>query len=298
MLTFDQLHRFVFSEYGVRGEIVALNESYAQVLAAYDYPPFVQRLLGELMAATSLLTATLKFEGDIALQLQSQQGPVNYVVVNGTNIQQLRAVARWDESQPLPETLAEALPNGTLVITITPDEGERYQGIVALDKPTLAECIEQYFQQSEQLPSKVQLYTQQQENQHFAGGLLLQVLPTSSDNTNLTESGFEHLSALAATLTQEELFSLPAEQLLYRLFHQEAVELFPMQPVVFKCSCSKERSASALASIDKQELLNIIEEEGAVRLDCQYCHQQYSFDAIDVEAIHQGNYSSQPQALQ
>ncbi len=298
MLKFDQLHKFLFSEYGVRGEIVTLNQSYTQVLEAYEYPPFIQLLIGELMAATSLLTATLKFEGDIALQLQSQQGPVKYVVVNGTNTQHLRAIARWDETQALPDTLMEAFPNGTLAITITPNKGERYQGIVALDKPTLAECIEQYFQHSEQLPTQVLLHTSQANNAHFAGGMLLQVLPASSDNTDTTDSGFEHVTTLAATLTKDELFSLPAEQVLYRLFNQERVEVFPALPVIFKCTCSKQRSANALASIAKAELLEIIEEEGAVKIDCQYCHQQYQFDAIDVELIHQGTYSSQEQPLQ
>lgn len=287
-MSFDQLHRYLFNQAHVRGELVRLESSYQSILDSYAYPPVIQQLLGELMAATSMLTATLKFEGDIALQLQSD-GPVNYAVVNGTHHQQLRGVARWDESlAELPSDFSQLFQKGVLVITITPTDGERYQGMVALDKPTLAECIESYFQQSEQLATKVILRTQQTANNAKACGMFLQILPTSSQATDTADTGFEHLASLTDTIKDEELFNLPAEDILYRLYHQEEIEVYAPADVIFKCTCSRERSANALAAVEKSELLDIVATEGAIKMNCQYCHTEYRFDEIDVHSIHAG----------
>lgn len=289
-MAFDQLHRYIFNEGNVRGELVRLEETYGAILKSYDYPPVIQQLLGELMVATSLLTATLKFEGDIAIQLQGD-GPISYAVINGTHNQQLRGVARWDETlTELPNSFNELFPNGIMVITISPDEGERYQGIVALDKPTLAECIETYFDQSEQLATKVLIRTQLSPAVPKACGLFLQILPTSSAATNVADTDFEHLSKLTETIKNEELFNLPAQDVLFRLYHQENAEIFTPTPVVFKCSCSRDRTATALAAISKDELLAIVAEDGFVKMNCQYCHTEYRFDAIDVETIHAGTF--------
>ncbi|WJG09292.1 Hsp33 family molecular chaperone HslO [Aliiglaciecola sp. LCG003] len=297
MSHFDQLHRYVFNKANVRGELVQLQESFAAILASDDYPPVIQTLLGELMAATSLLTATLKFKGDVAVQLQSE-GVVKYAVVNGTEDQKLRGVARWDRAiTELPESLAELMPKGILVITITPTEGERYQGMVALDKPTLAECLEGYFNQSEQLATRVILKTDIKGDKPSAGGLFLQVLPTSSEASQVAmRPEFSHLATLSETITTDELLRLPASEVLHRLYHQEEIELYKPQGIQFKCTCSKERSSLAIANVDKQELLDIVAQEGAVKLNCQYCHQEYSFDAIDIESIHSGAYPLPDQA--
>ena len=290
-MIFDRLHRYLFNQGNVRGEMVRLEKSFQAILDTYSYPPVIQQLLGELMAATSLLTATLKFEGDIAIQIQGE-GPLSYAVINGTHNQQLRGVARWDEElETLPNTLSELVEKGVLVITITPKEGERYQGMVALDKPTLAACIEGYFEQSEQLATKVILRTQLIDNQAKACGMFLQVLPTSSQATDKTDTAFGHLSALTDTIKDEELFELAAEDILHRLYHQEDVELYPATSVVFKCRCSKERSAAALNAVSKEELLDIVAEDGDIKMNCQYCHAEFSFDAIDVESIHAGTFN-------
>lgn len=296
MSHFDQLHRFLFNTASVRGEMVRLNDSLNHIVHSYEYPVQVQRLLSEMAAATCLLTAILKFKGEIGLQIQSQ-GPVQYAVINATHEQTLRGVARWDESlTTLPESFADLLSKGVLVITITPEEGERYQGVVALDKPTLAECIEAYFEQSEQLATSVRLMTDMsQPDDVKAAGMLLQVMPKEAAATDRTQtSEFDHLSTLTDTLTEEEMFALPAEDILYRLYHQEEVEMFPAQPVSFACTCSRERSAEALRNVEKAELMEIIAEEGAIKMNCQYCHTEYRFDAIDVEAIHSGHIGDTP----
>ena len=294
MSDFDKLHRFMFNQANVRGELVRLDESLNQIVHSYEYPVQIQTLLGEMAAATSLLTATLKFKGEISLQIQSK-GPVSYAVLNATHEQTLRGVARWDETlSELPESFSDLLSQAVLVITITPDEGERYQGVVALDKPSLAQCIEEYFGQSEQLATRVHLMTDLDDPKNAkASGILLQVLPTDSSATDLSQANeFAHISTLTETLTKEEMFTLSVEDILHRLYHQEEVELFPAKAVSFACTCSKERSAEALRHVDKSELLAIIEEEGAIKMNCQYCHTEYRFDSIDVEAIHNGNVSA------
>ncbi|TDF36438.1 Hsp33 family molecular chaperone HslO [Alteromonadaceae bacterium M269] len=284
MQDFDQLHRYLFSEAQVRGEMVRLQESYNAILSAQSYPSEVQVLLGELMAATSLLTATLKFEGDISLQLQSQ-GPLKYAVINGTDEQKLRGVARWEEGTEFGDFLSMC-KDGILVITISPEKGERYQGIVKLEKPSLAECVEDYFAQSEQLATRILLGTEINPTQPFAWGMLVQALPGDESD----KEAFERIAYLTETMNTHEAKVLEAQDLLYRLYHQEKVELFEPQEVEFKCSCSKERSAAALSGVDEQELLDIVAEEGSVTMNCQYCHAVYSFDAIDVKAIKSGTY--------
>ncbi len=290
MNQFDQLHRYLFEKASVRGELVRLQDALKPIVHSTDYPQPIQQLLAEMAAATSLLTATLKFEGEVGLQIQSQ-GKVRYAVINATHEQQLRGVARWDEEADLSEaTFSELVENAVLVITITPEEGERYQGVVALDKGSLAGCLEDYFERSEQLATRVFIHTDFSDNAvPKASGMFLQVVPQSAESTKVTsDSEFEHLCALTETMTAEELFSLPAEDVLYRLYHEQEVQLYAPKPVSFACTCSRQRSAEALRNLDKQELLDIIKEEGAIAMNCQYCHTEYRFDEIDIEALQTG----------
>jgi len=294
-IKFDSLDRFLFEKKNVRGELVRLQDSFQEILASYHYPLQIQRLLGELMAASSLLTATLKFEGEISMQIHSE-GLVNYAVINGSHDQKLRGVARWDESvEDLPSDFASLFHKGYIAITLAPREGERYQGIVALDKPSLAECIEDYFFQSEQLLTKIQLYTQFTDDTPLSAGLLLQVLPETSETSQAHDNpDFDHLGVLAKTLSVDEVFTLPSADLLHRLYHEEVVRLYDPQHVVFHCDCSKQRSANALRSVAKSELLDIIQEQGAIVMNCQFCHAEYKYDAVDVENIHNQNHDIEP----
>ncbi len=275
-MTQDILHRYLFDNADVRGELVQLQDSYQQVIGSHAYPPVLQTLLGELLAATSLLTATLKFSGDISVQLQGN-GPVSLAVINGNNQQQLRGIARWDGELADDASLADLFGQGYMVITLTPDEGERYQGVVALDKPTLAACVEDYFNQSEQLPTAMWLFADGKQ----AAGMFLQILPSQEDHN----ADFEHLCQLTATIKAEELFTLEAQDVLHRLYHQEEVRLFDPIEVSFKCTCSRERSAAAIKTIDQAEVEAILAEDGKVEMGCEYCNAKYVFDAIDVAAI-------------
>ena len=277
----DQLYRYLFEYHQVRGELVQLDQTFRHMVAAQEYPAPVRQLLGELLVATSLLTATLKFEGSITVQLQGN-GPVSLAVINGDHQQQLRGVARWQGELPANPDLKALVGDGHLVITISPDEGERYQGIVSLESDSLASSLESYFAQSEQLATRIWIRTGGTAAEPLAAGMLLQELPASSEQH---ADEFDHLSKLTDTIKDEELFTLPAEEILYRLYHEEEVRLFAPQQIQFRCTCSRERSEQALLQIGKVEVDAMIHEQGQIDMHCDYCGTHYRFDAIDAQAL-------------
>ncbi|RXJ72655.1 Hsp33 family molecular chaperone HslO [Veronia nyctiphanis] len=276
----DTLHRYVFDGVSVRGELVQLSDTFQKMVETKQYPEPIKHLLGQMLAATSLLTATLKFEGNIAVQIQGD-GPLSLAVVNGTHEQILRGTARWKEEIELPNTLKELVGKGQIIITIEPNEGERYQGIVGLEGETLEACIEDYFARSEQLQTRLWLRSGVESGEEKAAGMLLQVMPDGQGE----EGDFDHLTQLTETVKNEELFKLEAEDVLYRLYHQEKVKLYAPQQVQFRCSCSRERSASAIAAIERKEVEKMVAEMGVVSLHCDYCGTDYNFDSIDIAAI-------------
>ena len=277
----DQLYRYLFEHHQVRGELVQLDQTFRHMVAAQEYPAPVRQLLGELLVATSLLTATLKFEGSITVQLQGN-GPLSLAVINGDHQQQLRGVARWQGELPANPNLKALVGDGHLVITISPDEGERYQGIVSLESDSLASSLESYFAQSEQLATRIWIRTGGTAAEPLAAGMLLQALPASGEQH---ADEFDHLSKLTDTIKDEELFTLPAEEILYRLYHEEEVRLFAPQAIQFRCTCSRERCEQALLQVGQAEVEAMIHEQGQIDMHCDYCGTHYQFDAIDAQAL-------------
>ena len=275
----DNLYRFLFQQRNVRGELVQLSSSLDQMLLHHSYPQPVKQLLAELVAATSLLTATLKFEGDIAVQIQGD-GPVRFAAVNGTDQQQFRAVVRM-QAEITGSSFRDLIGEGYLLVTITPKQGERYQGIIPLSGDSLTTTLEAYFAQSEQLPTRLYLYTDLQLEHCRAAGFMLQVLPVEQQKA---KADFDDLVMLSDTLTQAEIFDLPAEQLLYRLFHQEQVELFSPQQVSFVCGCSREKCSSAIVSLGR-DVINEHIAEGKLDISCEYCNKTYHFSPDDLTQL-------------
>ncbi len=278
MSKFDILNRYLFNDLHVRGELVQLNQSYQSIINNHQYPLGVRVLLGELMAATCLLTATLKFEGDITVQLQGD-GPISYMSVNGNDKQVMRGIAKLKQDTNAQGLLA-LIGKGTMVITIRPKKGEAYQGIVALEKETLADCFAHYFEVSEQIPTKIWLFSDDDKQQ--VAGSLVQLLP-DSDNKEDQIADFEHLCQLTNTIKEDEIFSLEAEALLYRLYHQEKVQLFDPQKITYHCGCSKEKCLTAISQIEPHEIKNIIKEQGKISMTCDYCITTYDFYEQDLK---------------
>ena len=268
----DQLFRFLFDEHDVRGEHVFLEQAYSDILDTHHYPPGVAMLLGEFLAAASLLASIIKFDGRLILQVRGS-GEVPLIMAEADSNGALRAIARNAE-RAIHSDFRKLVGEGQLAITIDPAKGNRYQGIVSLDGKSLAACLENYFMQSEQLATRIWLQADGQQ----AAGLLLQQLPKSQ----LDESGWQHLSTLADTVQARELLSLGAETLLYRLFHEDALRLFDGKPLRFECSCNKGRFFDALRSLGEQEIDNVMAEQGQVETQCEFCNRIYRFGAGDV----------------
>lgn len=292
----DFTQRFIFDERDVRGEMVALERSYAEVLAKHEYPQPVQQLLGELMAAAALLVGTLKFDGLLILQAQSQ-GPVPLLAIEYTSEHDIRGLARYEAEQISADaSLADLMPGGHLVLTIIPVNGQRYQGTVELDGKDLSECFTNYFVMSQQINTCISLVADGAR----ARGLLVQQLPADrqKDSEDRDES-WAHVKALANTVKAEELLGLDNETMLHRLYHEDAVRLFDVQPLQFKCSCSRERSSNALVSLGEQDAQALVEEcGGQVEIDCQFCNERYFFDASDVAQLFAGGGTEAPSETQ
>ncbi len=277
----DKLYRYLFQNRAVRGEWVRLNQSFKDTLNTHHYPKVVQNLLGEMMVATSLLTATLKFNGSITVQIQGD-GPLSLALVNGSDDQKMRALARLQGEVRDEMSLSELIGKGVLVITITPNEGERYQGVISLDKPTITECLEDYFVRSEQLQTQLIIRTGEFNGEPVAAGMLLQVMPDGVGE----EGDFEHLATLTATVKDEEIFGLSAEEMLYRLYHEETVEIYPAQNVEFFCGCTQERSGGALLLLPENEIDEILaEHNGSIDMQCECCGTHYFFNKEAIEKL-------------
>lgn len=272
----DQLYRFVFESLGVRGELVHLGASWQAIRGQHAYPGAVAEQLAAALAAVTLLSGTIKFNGSLILQIQGD-GPLRTLVTQATEQRTLRGVARWEDEVPAAGDLAAVFGNGRLVLTAEAPAGGRYQGIVALEGAHLAAALEAYFAQSEQLATRLWLAGDGDR----AAGLLLQRLPGQGDDPD----AWQRVCTLADTVSDEELCGLPAADLLRRLFHEETVRLFEPEPVSFRCGCSRTRVAAALQALGRAELRELLEEDGEVSVDCEFCNRRYTFDAVDLEQL-------------
>lgn len=276
MSSADHLYRFIFEHANVRGEIVHLEDAYQEVLARAEYPRAVREMLGRAMGAAALLASTIKFRGALIMQVQAE-GPLSLLVVQATSSGGLRGVARWDGDLPEHATLGELCPQGRLAITIVPEEGERYQGIVPLEGGSLAAALDHYFQNSEQLPTRVWLVADEQR----VAGMLVQRLPGESGDSD----AWNRAEQLANTITEPELLELSAPEIIHRLFHEEDIRLFDPIPFHFQCGCSREKVDGTLRSLGYDEMQEVLAEHGEVSVSCDFCNERYRYDQVDIEQL-------------
>ncbi|MHC5226266.1 Hsp33 family molecular chaperone HslO [Ignatzschineria sp. LJL83] len=277
--TVDHLDRFLFDNLPIRGERVLLEHTWREHLVRRNYPKNVEKLLGELIATTALLGATIKIEGRLTVQIQGN-GPVSLLVVQVNHLHGIRATAKIDGDVEGLEGLEALCGEGHVVITIDADHFKQpYQGVVSLTEKSIAKVIEAYFESSEQLPTRLFLATSDQA----AAGLMIQRLPGEIHDEDL----FNRAILLAETATPEELLTLPTTELLYRLYETDeelAVRIFEPELYHFECNCSKERSLTMLYHLGEDELKEIIEEQGGtVFVDCEFCGKRYLFTEQDVD---------------
>jgi len=275
MIEQDLLRRFLFEDLGVRGEWVKLTTSWQAAKQHQQGPQTAQHQLGQALAAVVMLSATVKFNGSMILQAQGD-GDLKAVVAQSTHDRKIRGLIRCKAHVPV-GSLETQFGHGQLVLTIEPDDAQPYQGIVPLQGINLAAALQTYFEQSEQLKTRLWLFA----NETHAVGLLLQELPSQ----NSYKTDWERIEILADTVTEQELLELDCEHLLYRLFNEEKVRLFDAEPVEFQCACSRSRIERTLRAMGREELEDILQEQGTIQVGCEFCSEHYLFDRIDVETL-------------
>jgi len=310
----DCVQPFYFEHIAARGALVSLQNSFVEALNGHQYPASINALLGECLLATSLMSTHLKFSARLSIHARSLSrpgdtpAPVSMLTAethmqrhaaDNTSPQQtlsIRGLARLQDSAIAASTsdqavsLAALLGRAQLAVTIEPDRGERYQGIVNAQASSLTHSLEDYFHQSEQLDTKFYLFTSETQ----CAGIIMQEMPNHGGKSERSPIGFdaeedkllwEELVTLASSIRAEELFTLSPADCLHRLFHQHQYALAAPIPVSFKCSCSRERTTAALQSIHYDELKQLLEEQGEITMDCEFCSTRYRYNHSDIARI-------------
>jgi molecular chaperone Hsp33 len=289
----DSLHRFMFEHFPLRGQLVHLDAAWRALIEHREYPAAIRDTLGEAVAASLLLAATIKFKGVLTLQLQGD-GPVHLILVQCTDALGVRGLARYREGIEYESNIGTLCGNGNLTVTLeTEDAAQRYQGIVPITGARLSDALQLYFENSEQLPTRLWLHADAQG----ASGMLLQKLPADSSavHTGAVHTGALHAEAvddawrrvqlIGETLTPQELSSLSDQEILHRLFSEDDVRLYDAAPVFFRCRCSRERVAGMLQGLGHKEVQSVIAERGEVEVRCDFCNRAYTFDPVDAAQL-------------
>jgi len=276
--TNDDSYRFLFENADIRGETVILDNVLKDLLATHEYGPGVQKLLGEFAAATVVISNNLKFDGKVVLQGRGD-GPISLIMVECSSDGHIRGIARGALDAP-EGSLRTHLAEGVLTLTIEPEIGQRYQGIIAIQRDELADVLSDYFEQSEQLATKFWLSTRA----GASAGLMLQQLPkqlVTSEEARLDQ--WQTLCALADTMTPDELIDTETDRLLFRLFNEWDVKRFEPKCIRFSCNCSRDRSLNAIRLLPDHEITELFEEQQTVTMNCEMCGESYYFSRNDVD---------------
>ncbi|WP_447940440.1 Hsp33 family molecular chaperone HslO [Pseudoxanthomonas mexicana] len=276
----DLLTRFLLPTAGVRGVAVRLDETWQTIAGRSDYPPAARELLGEASAAAVLFTGHTKVDGRLSIQLRSQ-GHLRSLFAECTASGTVRGIVQLADGEDAPRDLRDLGDGALLAITIEnpgldPREPQRYQSLVGLHASRMAEAFEDYFRQSEQLPTRLLLSA----NRDRACGLMLQKLPGDEGD----DDGWSRASALFDTLGEAELLDTPVPVLLHRLFHEESPQILTQRSVRFGCSCSRERVESMLQSLGEEEATAALT-DGVAEVRCEFCGQEYRFSAPQVAEL-------------
>ncbi|CAB3651327.1 Hsp33 family molecular chaperone HslO [Achromobacter sp. SIMBA_011] len=295
----DQLKKYLLEDRSVRVQAVRLTDTWKAVQANHDYPPAITHLLGELVAASTLLAANIKFDGSLVLQIQGD-GPIALLVVECRSDLSLRATVKVREGHDVPtdgdmQSLLNPGGNGRFIVVLDPQHKvpgqQAYQGIVPLEGETVAEALQHYMKASEQLDTRLWLAA----DADHAAGMLIQRLPHhgGSDTTTLSEQAatetWDRATALATTLKRDELLTTEIDTLIHRLFWEETLVAFDPLPVRWHCPCTRERVANMLRSLGQAEVDDILAERGQVDVACDFCGKPYVFDAVDCAALFTGS---------
>ncbi|MFZ6814617.1 Hsp33 family molecular chaperone HslO [Undibacterium sp. Rencai35W] len=292
----DSLQKFMFEHAGVRGELVEISNTWQQILSRQNYPQAVKTILGELTAASALLSANLKFDGTMIMQIHGD-GPLKLLVVECNDKLHIRATAKLAPDAVISDdaTLADLIHahgQGRFVITLDPNDKlpgqQAYQGIVPIDGDSIAVIIENYMMRSEQLDTKLWLAA----DDTVARGMLLQKLPKHGGIESTVEDEAEAWNravVLGSTLKQDELLTTDIETLLHRLFWEETIRVFEPQHPEFHCNCTREKVGDMLRMLGETEINTAVEELGKLDIHCDFCGKHYGFDKVDCAQLFVAN---------
>lgn len=298
-MSHDIIHRFSFADAPIRGQWVRLSATLHEARSRQTCPASGQQLLGEMLAAVALMADAIKFQGTVALQARGA-GPVGTALAECRGRDLLRGLVRMSDSDnagAAPPAGADSAPlqgllgDGQMAITLQPDrdgapDAAAYQGVVALDAGSLAENLESYFANSEQLPTRLCFAS----DANAVTGLLLQRLPERGAtllDADAADEAWREIDALAGTLRPGELADLPLPVLLRRLFHEHTITVHPGRALAFSCTCSRERAGRMLQALPKDEILELLEERGSIDVTCEVCGARYDFDAFDTHLVYE-----------
>ncbi len=285
MQTFNHnsIERFLFDNHGVRGEITRLKTPFEDLIHD-DYPDCLKKIMMELAVSSVLVASTLKDGSEIMVQIRGgKAAPLKYALIN---IRQdlsfygscaLKDNCAVDNNASIHDLCGQ---DGILALSVFPQNGVKWQGIVALNNESIGATLEDYFKNSQQLPTRFFISTDLQERQ--SGGIMLQIIPEVEGNIE----SLEHLSVLSATLSAKELFTLPLDESLGRLFAHEETKVFGEKEVLFKCICSKSRCENALMQLDPAELKNMAEDPKGTSMTCQHCGKTYTFTQEELASMY------------
>lgn len=270
MTRLSYIQKFIFEKLPIKGAMVVLDDSWQVIASQREYPKGLKQLLGELLAANVLLTGNIKLDGKVICQIQDNPH-FNLVVCECSNEFVIRATAKFTAIDEALIQYSNYLERGRLVVSIdSKNEGSVYQSIIAFNGDVVGEILNNYMSQSEQLKSWFLLAYSEQR----VVGFMLQQLP---DVHSQLKDEIERVFMLAATLTRHELLHDDLESILYKLFNEDLLTVMPLHQVSFGCSCSHQRVSDILRSLGKDELQNLIAEQGSITVDCDYCNAQYKF---------------------
>lgn len=304
----DLLLPFQVDPFGLRGRMVRLNSAVHTILDRHGYPEPVSKLLGEVMTITVCLAGALKYEGVFSLQIKGD-GPIRTMVADFTSEGHLRGYAAFDE-----DAVKQVADNGEATvprmigggyIAFTVDQGvatERYQGIVPLAGQTLAECTHEYFRQSEQLETGINVAVRKDEFGIWrAGALMLQRMPLDGGDApepgkaravhdmDAYEDAWRTAMVMLSSASPDEIAGtrIAPDRLLFRLFHESGIRAYPAQHVAERCRCSKDRVESVLTSLSDEEIQDMTV-DGLVFVICEFCKSRWDYDEAGMKKLRAG----------
>lgn len=278
----DFRQRFVFDQLDARGCVARLDKTIASIQTTHHYPDNLAQVLNQFALAATLLRDSIKIDGSLTIQLRTQ-GAISLIMADCMADRRVRAIAEYDAEALAPNDpidLNSVGENTVLAITITPEEGERYQSIVPIEHESLALCLADYFQRSEQLSSQFLFHA----TKELALGIAIHGLPPEKvTDKAVSDEHFSRLGLLLRSLSQEEALTLTSQELLTRIFHEESCRLFDAHAVEFGCQCSAQKSLEAIHALGEADVQQLIAEQQAdgnhsLIVDCHFCFQRYEFD--------------------